>query len=160
MSSSDGGSVEPGPAEDKSTIPRSGPRATYPVEQSSSSKKRWFYALSALVVVAGVGLAYAGYTQFADPEVSGSATAFEILSSDTVSVQYTVNRSNPDEAVACVVRARAQDGAEVGRREVLIPAGGETQVGAKTEVLTSRPAVIGEVFGCTATVPPYLKPAA
>ncbi len=160
MSSSDGGSVEPGPQDETTPAPSSGPRATYPTEQSRSTKKRWFYILSAAVVVAGVGLAYAGYKQFADPDVSGSATAFEIISSDSVSVQYTVNRSDPGEAVACVVRARAQDGSEVGRREVLIPGGRETQVGAKTEVMTSRPAVIGEVFGCAATVPPYLKPAA
>ena len=110
------------------------------------------------MVVAGLGLAYVGYKQYGDPEVSGQATAFEIKSSDTVAVQYTVNRGDPSEAVACVVRARAKDGSEVGRREVLIPAGDDIQVGARTEVLTSRPAVIGEVFGCTLSVPPYLKP--
>ena len=152
MSSSDGGGIDP--------TPHSGPRATYPTEQAASSKKRWFYALSVIVVVIGIALAYFGYNRFADPAVSGDATAFEIVSSDTVSVQYTVNRADPDEAVACVVRARNQDGAEVGRREVLVPAGAETQVGAKTEVQTSEPAVIGEVFGCSTSVPPYLKPAA
>ncbi|GEE01820.1 membrane protein [Gordonia spumicola] len=152
--------MEPDGSDEKPAIPRSGPRATYPTEQTASNRKRWFYVLSALVVVAGLGLAYAGYKQFADPDVSGEATAFEILSSDNVAVQYTVNRSDPGQAVACVVRARAQDGSEVGRREVLIPAGTQTQVGARTEVMTSSPAVIGEVFGCTADVPPYLKPAA
>lgn len=152
MSSSDGGGIDP--------EPRSGPRATYPTERTPSNRRRWFYIASVVVVVAGVGIAYLGYKQFADPAVSGDATAFEIVSSDTVSVQYTVNRSNPDDAVSCVVRARAEDGSEVGRREVLIPAGDQTQVGAKTDVTTSEPAVIGEVFGCTVNVPPYLKPAA
>ena len=152
MSSSDGGGIDP--------EPRSGPRATYPTERTASSRRRWFYIASVAVVLVGLGIAVLGYKQFADPEVSGDATAFEIVSSDTVSVQYTVNRNDPSDAVSCVVRARADDGSEVGRREVLVPAGGEIQVGANTEVLTSEPAVIGEVFGCTTNVPPYLKPAA
>ncbi|GAC58231.1 hypothetical protein GOHSU_35_00260 [Gordonia hirsuta DSM 44140 = NBRC 16056] len=102
-------------------------------------------------------IAFIGWKQFADPEVSGSATGHDVLSSNSVAVLYTVNRKNPDEAVACVVRGRAQDGAEVGRREVLIPAGDEVQIGARTVVQTSRPAVIGEVFGCTTSVPSYLQ---
>ncbi|MCF8606799.1 DUF4307 domain-containing protein [Gordonia sp. HY442] len=152
MSSSDGGGND--------RAPRSGPRATYPTERTPSNRRRWFYVASVVVVLLGLGIAVLGYKQFADPEVSGDATAFDIVSSDTVSVQYTVNRSDPDDAVSCVVRAREQDGSEVGRREVLVPAGGEIQVGAKTEVRTSAPAVIGEVFGCTTNVPPYLEPAA
>ncbi|AUH69657.1 MULTISPECIES: DUF4307 domain-containing protein [Gordonia] len=150
MSTSDGGADQ--------QKPRSGPRATYPADRSRSSKRRWFYGLAVLVVVAGVGIAYLGFRQFGDPDVSGQATGYELLSSDRVAVQYTVNRNSPDDAVVCIVRARAKDGAEVGRREVLVPAGTEVQVGARTEVATSRPPVIGEVFGCTLNVPPYLSP--
>ncbi|WP_024332589.1 DUF4307 domain-containing protein [Gordonia hirsuta] len=137
--------------------PQSGPRATYPTEQSPQSRRRWFLISSTTVVVLGVIIAFIGWKQFADPEVSGSATGHDVLSSNSVAVLYTVNRKNPDEAVACVVRGRAQDGAEVGRREVLIPAGDEVQIGARTVVQTSRPAVIGEVFGCTTSVPSYLQ---
>lgn len=147
MSTSDGGDQQK---------PRSGPRATYPTDRSPRSKRRWFYGLALLVVAAGVGIAYLGFRQFGDPEVSGQATGYELLSSDRVAVQYTVNRSNPDDAVVCIVRARAKDGSEVGRREVVVPAGGDLQVGARVELTTSRPAVIGEVFGCGVHVPPYL----
>ncbi|MFT4086897.1 MAG: DUF4307 domain-containing protein [Gordonia sp. (in: high G+C Gram-positive bacteria)] len=149
MSSSDGGSQDP--------KPRSGPRATYPADQSPSSKRRWFLVLSVAVVVAGLGIAYAGYQKFADPDVSGQATGYDLVSNNTVAVQYTVNRNDPSRAVACVVRARDKDGAEVGRREVLIPGDHLQQVQARTEVRTSAPAVIGEVFGCTANPPAYLK---
>ncbi len=138
--------------------PQSGPRATYPTEQSPQSRRRWFLICSAGVVVLGLVIAFVGWKQFADPEVSGSATGHEVLSSNSIAVQYTVNRQNPDEPVSCVVRGRAQDGAEVGRREVLIPAGDQVQVGARTVVQTSRPAVIGELFGCTTEVPSYLQP--
>lgn len=154
MTSSDGGTEQPAT---EGSVPRSGPRATYPVERSASSRKRWFYALSVVVVAAGLTIAYLGYRQFGDPEVSGQATGYQITSSSTIDVQFTVTRQDPGAAVACVVRARAKDGSEVGRREVLVPAGESTQVGAGSKVVTSRPPVIGEVFGCTTTVPPYLS---
>lgn len=149
MSTSDGG-------HDQQT-PRSGPRATYPTDRSPSSKRRWFYGLVVLLIAAGLGIAYIGYDRFGDPEVSGQATAYDLLSPDRVAVQYTVNRNDPSQAVVCIVRARAKDGSEVGRREILVPAGTETQVGARTEVSTSQPPVIGELFGCGIDVPPYLK---
>ncbi|MFW0791135.1 DUF4307 domain-containing protein [Gordonia sp. CPCC 205333] len=154
MNSSDGGTEQPATEDSK---PRSGPRATYPVERSRSSRKRWFYVLSVVVVAAGLTIAYIGYRQFGDPKVSGQATGYQITSSNSIEVQFTVTRQDPGTAVACVVRARAKDGGEVGRREVLVPAGESTQVGAGSQVLTSRPPVIGEVFGCTTTVPPYLS---
>ncbi|MFW0784461.1 DUF4307 domain-containing protein [Gordonia sp. CPCC 206044] len=150
MNSSDGGTDV---GHDR---PRSGPRATYPTEQSSTSRRRWFVGLSVLVVVAGVALAWLGYTKFASPDVSGEATAYQILDDSTVSVQFTVTRADPQTPVSCVVRGRSRDGDETGRREILIPAGDQTQTGVRTEVATSKPPVIGEVFGCTTHVPAYL----
>ncbi|GAC70456.1 DUF4307 domain-containing protein [Gordonia soli] len=146
MQSSDGGV----------TSPRSGPRATYPEEQSPHTRRRWYIGLSVLVVAAGLGLAVLGYQKFADPPVSGQVTGYQILSPSRVAVQFTVTRSDPGQSVACVVRGRSADGGETGRREILIPPASESQVGVRTEVTTSRAPVIGEVFGCTADVPAYL----
>lgn len=151
MNSSDGGTGT-GDAEP----PRSGPRATYPAAQSARSRRNWFIALSVLVVAAGVGLAILGYSRFATPDVSGEATGYDLIDESTVAVQLTVTRADPGSPVACVVRGRSIDGDETGRREILIPGGTQTQVGMRTEVTTSKPPVIGEVFGCTADVPAYL----
>lgn len=153
MNSSDGGTEQPATEDSK---PRSGPRASYPVERSASSRKRWFYVLSVVVVALGLTIAYVGYRSFGDPEIAGQATGYQITSSSTVEVQFTVTRKSPGHPVVCVVRARAEDGGEVGRREVLIPEGQSTEVGARSQVTTSRPPVIGEVFGCSTTIPPYL----
>lgn len=152
MNSSDGGTATP----TDPGAPSSGPRASYPAERSAGSRRRWFVALSVLVVVAGVSLAWLGYNKFATPDVSGQATGYEILNPSTVSVQLTVTRKDPSRPVACVVRGRSKDGNESGRREILIPSGTQTQIGVRTEVITSRPPVIGEVFGCTTSVPGYL----
>lgn len=152
MNSSDGGTP---PHPDLQDRPHSGPRATYPVAQSASSRRLWFITLSVLVVVVGVVLAVIGYQKFADPDVSGQVTGYEILNPSTVAVQFTVNRSDPSSPVACVVRARSKDGSETGRREVLIRPG-QAQEGHRVDVQTSKPPAIGEVFGCTTDVPTYL----
>ncbi|MGV9824328.1 MULTISPECIES: DUF4307 domain-containing protein [unclassified Gordonia (in: high G+C Gram-positive bacteria)] len=152
MNSSDGGRSEGSDLQDR---PQSGPRATYPVAQSARSRRYWFIGLSVAVVVIGIALAAIGYTKFADPDVSGQATGYDILDSSSVAVIYTVNRSDPTRPVACVVRARSKDGSETGRREVLVPPG-QQQEGLRTVVRTSEPPVIGEVFGCTTNVPAYL----
>ncbi|ASR02432.1 DUF4307 domain-containing protein [Gordonia rubripertincta] len=150
MNSSDGGAAE---------RPRSGPRATYPENSASAqTRRRWFLALSILVVVAGVTLAAVGYSKFGTADVSGEATGYEILDDNTVAVQFTVDRSDPSKPAACVVRGRSKDGSETGRREILIPADSAERIGVRTEVTTSKPPVIGEVFGCTVDVPAYLQP--
>ncbi|MFT4199192.1 DUF4307 domain-containing protein [Gordonia sp. (in: high G+C Gram-positive bacteria)] len=133
-----------------------GPRATYPTERSPMSRRRWFAALTAGVIVAGVIVAAIGFTKFGNPEVSGEGTGYFITGPDTVDVQFTVNRADPAKPVACVVRARAKDGSEIGRREVLVPAGQATRVGVRTTLHTAGRPVTGEVFGCGGTVPPYL----
>lgn len=133
-----------------------GPRATYPVEQSSMSRRRWFALLTAAVVVLGVVLAVIGFQKFGNPDVSGETTGFFLTGPDTVDVQFTVDRADPSTPVACVVKARSKDGAEVGRREVLIVGGNAQRVGVRTTIHTSAQPVIGEVFGCDPNVPPYL----
>ncbi|MDL9938361.1 DUF4307 domain-containing protein [Gordonia sp. ABSL1-1] len=151
MTSSDGGTTR---GDDQ---PRSGPRATYPTtERSPASRRRWFIGLSTLVVVAGVVLAVLGWSKFGSEDVSGDVTGYELIDDHTVAVQFTVTRSDPGRAVACVIRGRSKDGSETGRREVLIKPGTANQVGARAEVQTSAPPVIGEVFGCSTDVPSYL----
>jgi hypothetical protein len=109
-----------------------------------------------LVVLAGIGIAWVGYTRFADPPVSGEGTGYTIVDSSTVDVSFTVTRSDPGQAVACVVRARSRAGDETGRREVLVPPGDSQQTSVESRVKTTGPPAIGEVFGCTTSVPPYL----
>jgi hypothetical protein len=109
------------------------------------------------VVIAGVALAVFAYFKYSDTDVKGEVTGYEVIDSQTVAVQFTVTRSDPSRPAACVVRGRSLDGSETGRREILIPPGKESQIGFKTTVRTSQPPVIGEVFGCTTTIPAYLK---
>jgi len=67
-----------------------------------------------------------------------------------------VVRQTPEQPVVCIVRARAEDGDEAGRREVLVAPGADT-VRATTVLRTSKVPVTGEVFGCSYQVPAYLS---
>ncbi|GED97179.1 DUF4307 domain-containing protein [Gordonia crocea] len=135
---------------------RYGPRATYPTELSNRSRRKWFLGLTGLVLAVGVVLAIIGFQKFGSPDVAGEGTGFFITGPTTVDVQFTVSRADPSKPVSCVLKARAKDGSEVGRREVLIPGGQAPRVGVRTTVHTSDRPVVGEVFGCGPTVPPYL----
>lgn len=138
------------------TSARSLPQGRYPTERSPQSRRRWFVVLTVLVVAAGVLIAWLGYQRFSDPDISGEASGYQILDSSTVEVKFTVNRKDPSKAATCVVRARSKDGSETGRREIYVPPAGSSQMSMSTVVRTSAPPAVGEVYGCSDSVPSYL----
>jgi uncharacterized protein DUF4307 len=115
---------------------------------------RWL--LTALVLLALVGVAIVGYRNLGSTPIQGKQVAFEILDDHSVRIVLEVQRDEPQRPADCVVRARAESGEEVGRKEVLIqPADGTTR--QDTVLRTSNRATIGEVYGCTYNVPEYLS---
>lgn len=138
--------------------PQRPPEGRYPAQRSARSRRRWLIVLSTLVVVAGVGIAYLSYQKFSDPPVRGTDLGFEVVDASTMRVRFTVERSDPTAPVTCVVRARSADGAETGRREVLVPGGPSHSVEVTAIVRTSAPPAVGNVYGCNDHVPEYLQP--
>jgi len=115
---------------------------------------RWVLAGLAVLVCAGV--AVLGYRNLGSPPIQGKQAAFAVLDDGSVSVTTEVQRDDPSRPAECVVRARAESGEEVGRKEILIPpSAGTTQ--RETVLRTSHRATIGEVYGCTYSVPEYLS---
>jgi hypothetical protein len=82
--------------------------------------------------------------------------AYDVLDEQTASVTISVTRQDPAMPVVCVVRARARDGAESGRREVLVGPSTERTVQFTTTVKTYKRPYVGDIYGCGTTVPPYL----
>lgn len=123
----------------------------------SRRTRRWItFALVGLVVVAGVILAIVAFQRLGTGEVKGELSAYELVDNQTVSVTIGVTRPDPSKPVVCIVRARSIDGSETGRREVLVGPSDSTVVQVTTEVKSSRPPVIGDVYGCGTDVPSYL----
>ena len=107
-----------------------------------SSRRRLAAVLFVVIVVAGVALAFVGY---------------QLLGGNTVEITISVTREDPSRPVVCIVRARSVDGAEIGRREVLVPPSTADTVVVSTIVKATRQPVVGDVYGCGTDVPAYLR---
>ena len=121
------------------------------------STGRVIAALAVLGVVAGVVVAVIGYQRLGRNDVEGTLAGYRLIDPHTVAVTISVRRSDPSRPVDCSVRVRAKDGSETGRREVLVPSASDTTVQVTTIVKSSQPAVMGDVYGCGANVPGYLR---
>jgi len=125
---------------------------------SPRSRRRLAIAAAALVVVAGIGVAIVGYQRLGTSSVSGSLAGYRVLDDETASVTISVTRSDPSRPVDCIVRVKAADGRETGRREVLVPPATQTTVQVTTTVKSSQRPAMADIYGCGADVPGYLRP--
>ena len=89
-------------------------------------------------------------------DVEGKLGGYQLVDDQTVDVTISVTRADPSRPVVCIVRGRSKDGSETGRREVLVPPSDQATVQVIATVKTSRPPVIGDVYGCGTDVPGYL----
>lgn len=120
-------------------------------------RRRLTIALTTLAVVAGVAVAATTYQRFEGTAVEGKTGAFNVLDEQTVSVTISVTRDNPAIPVVCIVRARSHDGAETGRREVLIGPSEAKTVQVTATVTAYRQPFVGDIYGCGTDIPRYLR---
>lgn len=133
------------------------PESRYGKQRLSRRSRRVIVAaLAVLIVAAAVTIAVVAYQRLGSGEVDGKLGGYRLVDNQTVEVTVSVTRADPSRPVVCIVRARSEDGSETGRREVLVPPSGQATVQVTTEVKTSRPPVIGDVYGCGTDVPGYL----
>ncbi|OBG71195.1 DUF4307 domain-containing protein [Mycobacterium sp. E3305] len=122
--------------------------------------RRWvIVGLGALVVAAGLVIAVVGYHRLGTSAVTGTLAGYRLVDDQTASVTISVTRSDPSRPVDCIVRVRAKDGSETGRREVLVPPSEAATVQLTTTVKSSKPPVMADIYGCGTDVPAYLRPA-
>lgn len=113
--------------------------------------------LAVVVAAAGVTVAVIGYQRLGHSDVDGTLAGYRLIDGQTVSVTISVTRKDPSRPVDCIVRVRAKDGSETGRREVLVPPSSQATVQVTTIVKSSKPAVVGDIYGCGTDVPDYLR---
>lgn len=81
---------------------------------------------------------------------TASVTGFTVVSDREVAVRFAVAKRTGSRAF-CIVRARGQDGSEVGRdvAEVDPVGGAESELRTEFQLATTARAVTGEVQGCS-----------
>ncbi len=124
---------------------------------SRRARRRVAIALGVLVAAAGIVIAVIGYQRISTSAVTGSLVGYRLVDDETASVTISVTRSDPSRPVACIVRVRAANGSETGRRELLVPPSEATTVQVTTTVKSSQPPVMADVYGCGTEVPSYLR---
>ncbi|MFD3483550.1 MULTISPECIES: DUF4307 domain-containing protein [unclassified Streptomyces] len=116
-----------------------------------SSDERADRGLRIVGSVLGVGLlalvGWFGYDYVAGQSVSGELIKFKRVSASAVEVHLEV-RKDKDAAGTCTLRSRAEDGAEVGRKDVRFD-GPETRIDRVVTVRTTGSATSAELVGCT-----------
>ncbi|MEV3902314.1 DUF4307 domain-containing protein [Mycobacterium sp. NPDC050551] len=134
------------------------PADRYGLQRSPRRNRRWLgVAALAGALVVGVIVALVAFARFGSNEVEGELSAYRLIDDETVEVTIGVTRPDPSLPAVCIVRARAKDGGETGRREVLIPPSSQATVQVTTIVKSTRTPAVGDVYGCGTDVPPYLK---
>jgi hypothetical protein len=102
-------------------------------------------------------IAVIGYQRLGTGAVSGTLAGYQVIDNETASVTISVTRSDPSRPVDCIVRVRAKDGSETGRREVLVLPSTQGTVQVTTTLKSSKPPVMADVYGCGTNVPGYLR---
>ncbi|BDX30679.1 membrane protein [Mycobacterium antarcticum] len=123
---------------------------------SRRARRRLAVVLTVAIVAAAVTLALVAYQRLGTSEVKGELGGYELVDTDTVRVTISVTRGDPSRPVVCIIRARSVDGAEVGRRELLVPPSTADTVQVTALVEATRQPVVGDVYGCGTDVPSYL----
>ncbi|MEB3980432.1 DUF4307 domain-containing protein [Mycobacterium sp. 663a-19] len=135
------------------------PESRYGRSRLPRVPRRWLVvAVAVLAVAAGLVIAVIGYRRLGTSDVSGSLAGYAVIDDETASVTISVTRSDPSRPVDCIVRVRAKDGSETGRREVLVPPSGQATVQVTTTVKSSQPPAMADIYGCGTDVPGYLRP--
>ncbi|MGW1743833.1 DUF4307 domain-containing protein [Nocardia sp. NPDC001965] len=122
------------------------------------NRRRIGALLTAVAVLAGIGVAYLGWAQFGPEDIESEELGYTVLDDSSVEVQIRLTRDDPSVPVVCLVRAMSRDLEEVGRREVLIqPTAGDKTVRVRTVVEASERPASAAIYACTDSVPGYLR---
>jgi hypothetical protein len=123
---------------------------------SRRTRRRVVIGLFLLIVTVGVAIALIAFQRFATNDVKGELGGYKLIDDESVMVTVTVTRSDPSVPAVCIVRARSIDGGETGRREILVPPSTEKSVVIDALVKSTKPPVVGDIYGCGIDVPSYL----
>lgn len=133
------------------------PTARYGQQRLSRlTRRRLAIGLTLLIVAAGAALALVAYQRLGTSPVKGELSSYKLVDNETVAVTISVTREDPAQSVVCIIRSRALDGSETGRREVLVAPSQAKTVQVTAVVKSTKPPVVGDVYGCGTDVPSYL----
>ncbi|MGO2827583.1 MAG: DUF4307 domain-containing protein [Corynebacterium casei] len=113
-------------------------------------------AVFVAIIVVGIFFGFQYLQSRDDVNAQISYVSHEEIDENTLGVWVDVTRNRPEEAAYCIVQAYDYSKAEVGRREFALAPDGRETIRAFVEIPTTAPAVAGDAYGCSSTIPPYM----
>ena len=125
------------------------PPGRYGRRRAARPRRRWQVALLAAAAVAlSCLIAVSLYQKYGNPDYDPQVVTYTDTTDTQIVITFRVAVPAGGSA-DCLLRARARDGAEVGRADVRVRArAGETSVTSSHRVATSRRAFVGEALRC------------
>ncbi|MFF3749900.1 DUF4307 domain-containing protein [Streptomyces sp. NPDC002018] len=114
-------------------------------DEHADRRLRIVGAVLGAVLLAVIG--WFGYHYVVDRSVSGELIKFKVVSATSVEVHLEV-RKDRDARGSCTLRSLAENGAEVGRKDVRFGSG-EARIDQVVTVRTTATATSAELLGCT-----------
>lgn len=143
-----------------STPPHDRPSERYGTQQNPLKPRGIGGKIIAVLMVIGLLVGIVAIAQYFNNRtsipVSASMVSYERQDDDTMTLWVDVTREDPSQPSYCIVTALNYAMAEVGRRELIMPAGGEEQTRMEVDIPTRDLPVSGSVYGCSVIIPPYM----
>jgi hypothetical protein len=132
------------------------PQGRYGTKQGAKPARwrRWVFLLIALAV--GGTVAYVAYRNLGAAPIDAQRVGFVAEPGNTMQITIGVTRDDPARPGVCIVQVFDINGAESGRKEVLVPPGSES-TRVSTVIRSIGQPVTADVFGCSYDVPRYLS---
>ncbi|KKO83386.1 DUF4307 domain-containing protein [Corynebacterium otitidis] len=136
--------------------PPKAPADRYGSRRRAASGRWVVIGLGVLIALALAASAAVIFTRD-EQTVRATMTNFERVDDDTMSLSIDIERDEPERDSYCIVTALDYSMAEVGRREVPVPAGGPGVISVDVELPTRDVPVSGGVYGCSTEIPEHLE---
>lgn len=135
-------------------------QATRPASNTAAGK---IVAIIGVILVAAIVFMLGRYVIARQQQpISATLVSHERIDETTSRVWFDVERKEDTltQPSYCIITSLNYDMAEIGRREVVIPAGGERITRMHVDIPVGEPPVSGGVYGCATSLPSYLDPEA
>ncbi|WP_234948555.1 DUF4307 domain-containing protein [Corynebacterium sp. CNCTC7651] len=121
---------------------------------SVSGKVVAIFAVAMLALVVFMGIR--AFTQAQSRPITAEFISQERVDDSTARLWIEVDRKDVEQDAYCIVFAVDYEHNEIGRREVVIPAGGEKLQRLAVELPTRSPVASGRIYGCSQQIPFYM----
>jgi hypothetical protein len=132
------------------------PKGRYGTIRPSKAPRWRMWLFTVVAIVVSSVIAFVAYKNLGDTPIDAERVGFAAQPGDSMQITIDVTRDDGGRAGVCIVRVRDISGAESGRKEILVPAGGQSRR-MSTVIKSSGTPVTADVFGCSYDVPRYLS---